>query len=158
VFPVAVALGSNLGDRRQHLLRGVARLKPFLTELRRSSIIESPAFEVDEPQPSYLNAVVVGATALEPEALLAELMAIERQEGRTRPSLRAPRTLDLDVILFGQRQIDSPTLTVPHPRFRERRFVLAPLVELAPGWIDPVTGRTAEELLERLKGAGSSLR
>lgn len=100
--------------------------------------------------PAYLNAIVIGRTPLEPRALLERLLAIERERGRARPHAGAPRTLDLDLILLGDVVLKEPSLEVPHPRFRERRFVLEPLVELAPGLVDPVTGRTAAQLLEAL--------
>jgi 2-amino-4-hydroxy-6-hydroxymethyldihydropteridine diphosphokinase len=105
--------------------------------------------DVPDPQPPYLNAVVVGQTTLTADDLLAVLMDIERARGRQRPWPRAPRTLDLDLILFGDLIVETPALTVPHPRFRERRFVLEPLVELVPDWRDPVTGATMKELLEK---------
>ena len=95
-----------------------------------------------------LNAAVVGVTSLDAHALLERLLAIEQDFGRTRPYGGAPRTLDLDLILYGDAVIDEPGLVVPHPRFRERRFVLEPLAEIAPDWIDPVTGRTMSELSE----------
>ena len=152
---VAVALGSNLGDRRAHLAFAIAQLAFHLSNPRVSSIIETDPFDVPDPQPPYLNAVVVGETTLEPEALLDVLMAIEQARGRHRTSVRASRTLDLDVILFGDRIIDTPGLVVPHPRFRERRFVLAPLAEVAPNWRDPVSGKTAAVLLSGLDGSDS---
>jgi 2-amino-4-hydroxy-6-hydroxymethyldihydropteridine diphosphokinase len=102
------------------------------------------------PQPRYLNAAVVGDTDRTPRELLGVLLAIERERGRDRPFPGAPRTLDLDLILFDHRVIDEPDLVVPHPRFRERRFVLEPLAEVAPDLVDPVTGATVRELLERL--------
>jgi 2-amino-4-hydroxy-6-hydroxymethyldihydropteridine diphosphokinase len=151
VDPVAIALGSNLGDRRRHLQFALERLEAHLSRLRVSSIRETEPFGVPAPQPPYLNAVLVGETTLDPEELLAELMRIERARGRQRPSARAPRTLDLDLVLFGDRVLSTPALTVPHPRFRERRFVLEPLAELAPEWRDPVTDRTIAELLKDLE-------
>ena len=84
----------------------------------------------------------MGETALSPRALLDALLAIERERGRERPYPNAPRTLDLDLILFGDAVIDEPGLVVPHPRFRERRFVLEPLAEIAPDLVDPVSGLT----------------
>ena len=146
---VAISLGTNLGDRRAHLESGVEQLRTLLSDLRLSSIIESEPVDVDEPQPPYLNAVVVGETTLAPEELLAELLRIERTRGRARPSRHAARTLDLDLLLFGNLRIDTPALTVPHARFRERRFVLEPLAEIAGAWEDPVTGLTVGELLRR---------
>jgi 2-amino-4-hydroxy-6-hydroxymethyldihydropteridine diphosphokinase len=83
--------------------------------------------------------------------LLRLLLALERSRGRRRPSFRAPRTLDLDLIFYNGLVIDTPELTVPHPRFRDRRFVLAPLAEIAPGWKDPVSGKAVGELLADLK-------
>jgi 2-amino-4-hydroxy-6-hydroxymethyldihydropteridine diphosphokinase len=153
---VAIALGSNLGDRRAHLAWAVERLGAHLTRLRMSSVIETEPFEVAEPQPAYLNAVVTGETDLLPDALLDVLLELERQQGRVRHGPRAPRTLDLDLLLYGDQVIDSPRLTVPHPRFRERRFVLEPLAEVAPDWRDPVTGRTAVELLAARSGPAGS--
>lgn len=151
---VAIALGSNLGDRRAHLAWAVERLAAHLANLRVSSVIETEPFQVAGPQPPYLNAVVVGDTSLEPLALLDVLLALERQRGRVRRSPRAPRTLDLDLLLYGDRVIESPRLMVPHPRLRERLFVLEPLAEIAPGWRDPVTGRTVRDLLDALGGQG----
>ena len=96
------------------------------------------------------NGVVIGMTDLEPRALLEALLAIERERGRERPHAGAARTLDLDLIFYGDHVIDEPGLVVPHPRFRERRFVLAPLADVAGEWIDPVTGRSVSALLRRL--------
>jgi len=148
---VAIALGSNLGDRRAHLDFAVERLRDLLTALHVSSITETAPVDVPDDQPPYLNAVVVGETALEPDVLLEKLMAIELERGRERRSFRAARTLDLDLILYGDRVIKTPDIEIPHPRFRTREFVLRPLVELDPGWIDPVTGQTMEKLLRSLE-------
>ena len=127
---VAIALGSNLGDRRAHLQFAISRLRTILTDVRVSSIHETAPEGVDGPQPDYLNAVVAGFTTLSPIALLQTLLAIERERGRTRPSLRASRTLDLDLILYGDEVIDTAELTVPHPRYLERKFVTEPLAEV----------------------------
>lgn len=146
---VAISLGSNLGDRVAHLQYAVGQLDRLLSELMVSSIHETDPVGVG-PQPRYLNAAVVGRSTLSPRALLAALHAIERDRGRERPFPGAPRTLDLDLILVGTLVVSEPDLVVPHPRFRVRRFVLAPLVEIAPDLVDPVTGLTVAQLLDRL--------
>lgn len=148
---VAIALGSNLGDRHAHLAFALTRLSGIVSGLRFSSIHETDPVGVGD-QPRFLNAALVGDTRLQPHAVLDALLAIEQEDGRTRPFDRAPRTLDLDLILYGDRIIDEPHLQVPHPRFRERLFVLAPLAEIAAEWIDPVTGLTVGELARRLEG------
>ncbi len=145
--PVALALGSNLGDRRAHLTWAVDRLSTLLRDCRVSSFIETDPVGVPDAQPPYLNAAMVGTTALDPHDLLAALMTIEQERGRTRTSFRGARTLDLDLILYGDRILDDASLTVPHPRFRDRRFVLEPLASIAPDWIDPMTGQTVASLL-----------
>jgi 2-amino-4-hydroxy-6-hydroxymethyldihydropteridine diphosphokinase len=98
--------------------------------------------------------VAVGESELDPAALIAALLEIERRRGRERPYPNAPRTLDLDLILASDRIVREPGAHVPHPRFRERRFVLEPLASIAPDMVDPVTGLTAGELLARLNAAG----
>jgi 2-amino-4-hydroxy-6-hydroxymethyldihydropteridine diphosphokinase len=146
----AIALGSNLGDREALLRRGADALRGVVANLTVSSAHETVYVGAGPPQPPYLNAVATGDTSLSAPALLDVLLEIERQLGRDRPYPDAPRTLDLDLILFGMEIHDSPGLVVPHPRFRRRRFVLEPLAEIASDWIDPVTGRTVEELLRVL--------
>ncbi len=143
---VAIALGSNLGDRRAHLQGAVDRLSTLLSAVRVSQFIESEPAGVAEPQPSYLNGVLVGDTLLPAGELLAALMAIEREHGRVRSGYRAARTLDLDLVLYGDSIIDERELQVPHPRFRERAFVLGPLKEIAPDLRDPVTGSRIADL------------
>jgi 2-amino-4-hydroxy-6-hydroxymethyldihydropteridine diphosphokinase len=149
--PVAIALGSNLGDRKAHLAFAAAELSRHLDTLRLSRLIETAPLDVPGDQPSFLNAAAVGATTLAPAALLRELLAIEQRRGRERPFHHAPRTLDLDLIFYGQEIVKEEGLEVPHPRFRERLFVLEPLAEIAAGWQDPVTGLTVMELLEKVK-------
>jgi 2-amino-4-hydroxy-6-hydroxymethyldihydropteridine diphosphokinase len=148
LIPVAIALGSNLGDREGWLCEAVARLSARLHDLRVSSWHETEPVGVGE-QPLFLNGAATARTELPPGALLDLLLEVERDCGRTRPAPGAPRTLDLDLILYGDRVIDEPGLVVPHPRFRERPFVLAPLSEIAADWTDPVTGLTVGELLAR---------
>jgi 2-amino-4-hydroxy-6-hydroxymethyldihydropteridine diphosphokinase len=144
---VVVALGSNLGDRRGHLDWAVDRLRGLLTNLRVSSYLETDPVGVPDEQPPYLNAVVVGTTTKAADVLLDDLLRLEGERGRVRTGPRSARTLDLDLILYGDCILDRADLTIPHPRFRERQFVLEPLVEIAPDVRDPVTGRTARELL-----------
>ena len=152
---VVVALGSNIGDREAHLAFAVGRLSQLLTNLRQSHWYDTAPVGGSPDQPRYLNGVVAGTTTLSARELLDALLAIEQAAGRTRPSLMAPRTLDLDLILFGMERIDEPGLTVPHPRFRERLFVLEPLAALAPDLVDPETGETISVLLRRLRASAS---
>jgi len=153
---VAVALGSNLGDRAAHLAWAIDELSRLLSDVRHSPPRNTAPQDVPDSQPDYLNAVVVGRTTLGPEALLETLLRLEAARGRQRPGLRAARTLDLDLILYGNRVIAGPGLEVPHPRFRERDFVLGPLAALAPRWRDPVGGQTMAALwrTRRLPGRG----
>jgi len=145
----AIALGSNLGDRADRLAFAVERLRAVLDEMRVSRVHETSPEGV-APQPPFLNAVVVGRTRLDPLPLFELLQAIERAGGRERPYRGAPRTLDLDLVLLGDVVVRTPALEIPHPRFRARRFVLEPLVEVAPHLVDPVTGLTVRQLLNRL--------
>jgi 2-amino-4-hydroxy-6-hydroxymethyldihydropteridine diphosphokinase len=147
---VAIAIGSNLGDRESHLDFGRSRLRALLSDVRASSTRETAPVGVKGHQPPFLNAALVGTTSMAPGELLAELLTIESDRGRERPFPGAPRTLDLDLVLFGEQVVDEPGLIVPHPRFRDRKFVLEPLAEIAPGLHDPVTGKTVMELLNLL--------
>ena len=144
---VAIALGSNVGDRRAHLDYAVTALRALLTNIAVSRYYDTVPVGVSGPQAMFLNAAAVGETTLPPRALLEALLAIEQERGRERPYLNAPRTLDLDLILAGDTVLEEPGLVLPHPRFRERRFVLEPLAAVAPELRDPVSGRTVAELL-----------
>ncbi len=146
---VAIALGANLGDRAAHLDFAVARLRRLLDPLVVSSYIQTAPVGVGD-QPPFLNAAAVGETLLPPLGLLEALLALERDCGRERPFPGAPRTLDLDLILYGSLTVHEKGLDVPHPRFRQRRFVLEPLASIAPDMVDPVTGRTIRRLLDDL--------
>lgn len=132
----AIGLGSNVGDRVEHLRRAVRALTAVGSVVGRSAVYETAP--VGGPaQGPFLNAVVVVDTALSPQDLLAELLAIERIEGRERRVRWGPRTLDLDILLYGRIAVDVPGLEVPHPRLRERRFVLEPLLEAWPDAVLP---------------------
>ncbi|HEY0874022.1 MAG TPA: 2-amino-4-hydroxy-6-hydroxymethyldihydropteridine diphosphokinase [Vicinamibacterales bacterium] len=148
---VAVAIGSNLGNRDSAIAFATTQLSALLDNLTVSDVVETwPLGEGTEDQPLYLNAVAVGDTDLSPRQLLEALMGIEAACGRQRPFPNAPRTLDLDLVLFGEDIVVEEGLEVPHPRFRDRFFVLGPLAEVAPDMVDPVTGMRVGELLREL--------
>ncbi len=149
---VYVALGSNLGDRDAHL---AAALDAIRSSPRIELVRMSPVFETDPvgppPQGPYLNAVAEVRSELGPRELLDRLLEIEAEQGRTRSGLRdSARSLDLDLLLFGDRVIDEPGLQVPHPRLHTRAFVLAPLAALAARAVHPVLGVTIQKLAERV--------
>ena len=146
----AISLGSNLGARESHLAFARERLGQVLDHARFSTDFETAPVGVPDEQPMFLNAAAVGETALDARELIEALLAIERERGRERPFDKAARTLDLDLILLGDQVIDEPGVVVPHPRFRERRFVLEPLTEIAPSMRDPISRLTVEQLLAAL--------
>lgn len=150
----AIALGANLGDCRATLEAALAALEasPRVRVLARSRWYRSAP--VGPPQPDYVNGCALLAVALEPEDLLERLLATERRFGRVRGERWGPRHLDLDLLLVGDQRLVSPHLTLPHPRLRERAFVLVPLAEIAPAWIDPVSGQSVAELAAALRGEG----
>jgi len=149
-----IALGSNVGDRAAHVdaaLRGLAAT-PGVRLSACSSLYETSA--VGPEQPDYLNAVLVAQVEVEPAALLGRLRELEFFSGRVRRERWGPRTLDLDLLLYGERVVDEPGLTVPHPELHRRRFVLEPLVEVAPWAVHPLLAHTMDELLRHLPPGG----
>src|SRR5512139_2559529 len=147
--PVFLGLGSNLGDRESAIEAALARLATcgFRPTLRSSLWLTEPVG--GPPQGWFVNAVVGGETDLGPDGLLEACLATEREMGRVRAERNGPRTIDVDILLFGAERRDAPGLVIPHPRLAERRFVLAPLAEVAPGLVHPVLGLAVAELLAR---------
>ncbi|PSN12197.1 2-amino-4-hydroxy-6-hydroxymethyldihydropteridine diphosphokinase [filamentous cyanobacterium CCT1] len=152
--PCAIALGSNLGDSQQILRAALAALHapPAVELVAQSSVYQT--VPIGPPQPDILNACALINTTLSPQQLLSQLLQIEQDFGRVRRQRWGPRTLDLDLIFYGQVCLAEPDLYLPHPRLRERAFVLVPLAEIAPNWIDPVSGQSVQHLCNALDPTG----
>ncbi|MGE5488583.1 MAG: 2-amino-4-hydroxy-6-hydroxymethyldihydropteridine diphosphokinase [bacterium] len=149
---VYLSLGSNLGDRAEYLRRAIEALdQAGVRVLRVSRVRETEPVDVTD-QPRFLNLVVEAETDLAPGELLARTQAIERELGRVRTRPKGPRTIDIDILLYGSLVAETPELSVPHPRMAMRRFVLEPLAELAPDLRHPVTQETAREMLAAVLG------
>lgn len=148
-----IGLGANLGDRMTTLRLAIRRLRTLGRIERVSSLYETEPVGYLE-QPPFLNAVVALDTALAPAELVGALLGIERNLGRQRTFPNAPRTLDLDLLIVDNEILDTPDLTLPHPRLHERAFVLVPLAEIAPELMLPGSGMTMPELLQTLPDQG----
>jgi len=149
---VYLSLGSNMGDRLGMLRQALEALPAAGVEVvRTSSVYETEPMDLRE-QSWFLNMAAECRTGLFPLQLLRRLKKIEASLGRKRTVPQGPRSIDLDIILYGRAVMETPALEIPHPRFRDRRFVLAPLAELAPELRDPVTGRTIADLLTGTAG------
>lgn len=144
----AIALGSNLGNSLETLEAAIATLEktPGILVKARSPWYQTRA--IGPPQPDYLNGCAILQTSHSPLALLSTLLEIEQQFGRIRRERNDPRTLDLDLLLFDDIVLNEPELQIPHPRMIERAFVLVPLVEIAPDWIEPISGKAIAELVQ----------
>jgi len=150
---IYLALGANLGDRRANLAAAVARLREQVTVDAVSSLYETePAYVSDQPR--FLNAVLRGHTALDPMALLVFVKDIERALGRVAGPRFGPRIVDIDLLLYGDETIDTPDLTIPHPRLAERPFVLVPLAEIAPDLAPPGWDQSIGERAGAVRGHG----
>jgi len=153
---VYLSLGSNIGDRETHLRDAIAQLAAEGRVVAVSSFYETEPVEVTD-QAWFLNCAVALETTDTPEQLMAALLRIEREMGRQRVQRKGPRTIDLDILLFGDEIIESPDLTIPHPAMHQRRFVLAPLAEIAPEVRHPILKKKIRELLDALP-AGQEVR
>jgi len=152
---VIIALGSNIPPREAALCRAIESVD----RLRLTGVVGcSRLYETEPvggpPQGHYLNAAALVETSLTPVELLEELLRIEKKEGRQRTVRNAPRTIDLDIIFYSDSIVDLPKLSIPHPRFGERGFVLQPLADIIPGFIDPLSKEKVSDLLDRWIRAG----
>ena len=150
-----LALGSNLGDRQAHLRAAIEELSRCGVQIVRGASIYSTEPKELRAQPWFLNTVVEAETELDPEELLDVCLDIEKSRKRTRSETNGPRTLDIDIILFGDRVVQSEAVTIPHPRYTTRRFVLEPLAEIAPDVIDPVRSQTIGEIFDQARDSSS---
>ncbi len=151
-----LSLGSNIGNRESYLGDAIAQLRALGHVAAVSSLYETEPVEFTD-QPRFLNCVVLLETNATPAQLLANLLAIEQEMGRVRNQKKGPRTIDIDILLFGETILDSPDLTIPHPAMHQRRFVLEPMAEIAPEVQHPILKETMRRLLEELP-AGQTVR
>ncbi|MBD2636421.1 2-amino-4-hydroxy-6-hydroxymethyldihydropteridine diphosphokinase [Limnothrix sp. FACHB-881] len=149
-IPCAIALGGNLGDVAATFERALAALDatPGIQVTGRSRWYRNPP--MGPPQPDFLNGCALLKVALSPEALLDRLQALENEAGRVRTVHWGPRTLDLDLLLYGDRVMQTPRLQVPHPGLGDRAFFAVPLAEIAPDWVEPLTGRAIAQIVQTL--------
>jgi 2-amino-4-hydroxy-6-hydroxymethyldihydropteridine diphosphokinase len=153
-----LSLGSNLGDREANLRGAIAQLSELGSVSRVSALYETEPVEVAGQQPWFLNCAAAVETDLAPLEFLQRMLAIELAMGRKRTGPKGPRTIDMDIIFFGDEVLDTKELSVPHPAMQHRRFVLEPLAEIAPEFMHPVLQRTVRELLNSLPADSGAIR
>jgi 2-amino-4-hydroxy-6-hydroxymethyldihydropteridine diphosphokinase len=152
---VFFSLGSNLGEREKNLREAIAGLSAILEDVRVSSLYETDPLYVTE-QPKFLNLVATGLCGLPPQVLLDRIHALEAKLGRDRKGAvpKGPRIMDIDILLYGDLIVDTTGLQIPHPRLRERQFVLVPLLEIDPATRDPHSGRPYAQISQALGSQG----
>ena len=150
---IFIALGTNLGDRQAHLRTARAALGPEIRIDQCSSIYQTPPWGYTD-QPEFLNQVLEVRTALEPLLMLGTLKRIEHEMGRMKTFRFGPRLIDLDILFYGQRVLKTERLILPHPRLRERAFVLVPLHEIAPDFVHPLSNETIADMLAQVDTTG----
>ena len=148
---VYLSLGSNVGHRNRNLREAIRALEAVGSVAAVSGFYETEPVDFAD-QAWFLNCAVAMESLVSPERMMAELLRLERKLGRERIHRKGPRTIDIDILMFGERIVDSPNLKIPHPAMQGRRFVLAPLAEIAPEAKHPVMKRTVRELLAELPG------
>ena len=150
---VFLALGSNIGDRQINLQAAIHALEPEVHPTACSPVYETPPWGYLD-QPKFLNQVIKAETHLSPSKLLDYIKEIEQKQGRQETFRNGPRLIDLDIIFYDQEVIDSPPLTIPHPRLENRAFVLVPLADLAPHYMHPILGVSILDLLAKVDNQG----
>lgn len=153
---IYLALGSNVGDSKDHIQQAVKLLELSVQNIQQAPVYKSKAVGYTD-QPDFLNTALQGQTTLSPEDLLALIKTIEEKLGRQNRFRWGPREIDIDIIFYDNQVSESPNLTLPHPEFRSRDFVLQPLYDLNPGMTDPVSDQTITQLLDKIPLADKSI-